>query len=223
MSITLVPTATAAFIADLSAAQMQRIVDDAVVSEPLVGRSDGRAFAVLTSALAKFYFDTTMDLTREARIRYIGSMVERVSSRRDAVLVFSLKGQWADIDWTIKSRALYIRFGDYVTEAERRSRLVARAEASAQVSPDVMGGDPVYAGTRVPIANVLASKRAGFDLDQLQAAYPFLTAELVEDAETYQTIHPRVGRPRKEGSPEAPAGRRRLISREVVALPPRRS
>jgi len=82
-----------------------------------------------------------------------------------------------------------------------------------------MGGEPVFKGTRVPIANVVASKRAGIDLDELQAAYPFLTVELVEDAETYKTIHPKVGRPRREPEGAAPMQRRKLISREVVPLP----
>lgn len=223
MSIILVPTATAAFIADLTATDMQKIVDQEVVAEPWVERGSGRAFAPLTTAFAKFYFDTTTDLTREARRRYIRSMVDRVSSRRDAALVFSLQGNWADIDWTIERRGLYIRFGDYVSESARRSRLVARAEATVSVSYDVMGGQPVFRGTRVPIANVVASKRAGIDLDELQAAYPFLTPERIEDAETYQTIHPKVGRPRKEVAGEVTAERRKLISREIVALPLRRS
>lgn len=223
MTITLVPTATAAFIADLTSTQMHRIVDDDVLGEPLVACSGGRAFALLTSALAKFYFDTAMEITRDARIRHIGSMVERVSSRRDAERIFSLQGEWTDMDWTIRSRGLCIQLGDYVAEAQRRARLVARAEASIQVSPEVMSAEPVYTGTRVPIANVLASKRAGFDLDELQEAYAFLTPELVEDAETYQTIHPKVGRPHMESGGEPRQRRRKLVSSEVVALPARQS
>jgi uncharacterized protein (DUF433 family) len=95
--------------------------------------------------------------------------------------------------------------------------LVARADVSIRSDPDVLGGEPVYVGTRVPIANVLASKRAGFDLAQLQEAYSFLTLELVEDAETYRRIHPQVECAEWEGEDTAPTSRRRLISREVVA------
>jgi uncharacterized protein (DUF433 family) len=51
--------------------------------------------------------------------------------------------------------------------------------------PDVMRGVPVFKGTRVPIANVLASLKAGFNLEQLQEAYSFLTQEHVDAALTY--------------------------------------
>lgn len=61
--------------------------------------------------------------------------------------------------------------------------------------PDVMGGLPVFKGTRVLVATVLASKRAGFDMGQLREAYPFLTPELVVDAEAYLQAHPRVEHP----------------------------
>jgi len=51
--------------------------------------------------------------------------------------------------------------------------------------PHVMGGLPVFRGTRVPIANVLASLKAGFNLEQLREAYPFLTQEMVDAAHSY--------------------------------------
>ena len=82
-----------------------------------------------------------------------------------------------------------------------------------------MGGTPAFKGTRVPAVTVAASKRAGFDMDQLREAYPFLTPELVLDAETYLQIHPKVGRPRKDE--ELPV-KRRLVSSKRVALPARR-
>lgn len=56
----------------------------------------------------------------------------------------------------------------------------------------VMGGLPVFRGTRVPIANVLASLEAGFNLDQLREAYPFLTPELVNAARNYSPCNTTV-------------------------------
>lgn len=52
-----------------------------------------------------------------------------------------------------------------------------------------MGGVPIFQGTRVPIANVIASHRAGFNLDQLREAYPFLTQEFVDAALSYVPSH----------------------------------
>ena len=82
--------------------------------------------------------------------------------------------------------------------------------------PDIMGGAPVFKGTRVPIAIVLASVRAGFGLEALREAYPFLTRELLDAARSYVPIQP------SSGEPFNLSWRNRiLISRERV-LPPSR-
>ena len=91
------------------------------------------------------------------------------------------------------------------------------ADAAIVEDPDVMRGVPVFNGTRVPIANVLASLKVGFDLAQLQEAYSFLTQEHVDAALSYvprqtgQRAQPRAGRPNRV-----------LLSRQVISLPPRR-
>jgi hypothetical protein len=56
-------------------------------------------------------------------------------------------------------------------------------------------------------------------MDQLREAYPFLTPDLVLDAETYLQIHPKIGRPRK--GDELPV-KRKLVSGKRVALAVRR-
>lgn len=56
-------------------------------------------------------------------------------------------------------------------------------------------------------------------MDQLREAYPFLTPDLVLDAEIYLQIHPKIGRPRRaDGLPV----QRKLVSSKRVALPARR-
>ena len=218
MSPDLVPTTTAAFIAGLSDRQMQRVVDEGIIGAPLVMRDGVRSFAVMTTVLAKFYFATSETMTRDARISIIKMIIDRVAKRTDAQAVFSLKGPLDEIDWTVDLPALHVQLGEFVTDAKNREALVRRAELSIVEDPDVMGGLPVFKGHRVPVATVVASKRAGFDMDQMREAYPFLTPELVVDAETYLQIHPRVGRPRS--APE-PASKRKLVSSKRVALLPR--
>ena len=83
--------------------------------------------------------------------------------------------------------------------------------------PKVMRGVPVFKGTRVPIANVLASLKAGFNLEQLREAYSFLTQEHVDAALTYVPRQVAEG-----GPPSAVRPIRVLLSREVVPLPSRR-
>ncbi len=73
----------------------------------------------------------------------------------------------------------------------------------------------MFRGTRVPIANVLASLKAGFDLEQMREAYPFLTQGLVDEAVKYG---PRqfAKTTQRRASPYV------LVSSERVALPTRR-
>ncbi|MFJ1260292.1 DUF433 domain-containing protein, partial [Cupriavidus sp. CuC1] len=80
---------------------------------------------------------------------------------------------------------------------QTRAASVERANRSITEDPAVMGGVPVFAGTRVPIEIVTSSKAAGIGDDRLREAYSFLTSELIQDAEVYQQVHPRHGRPRK--------------------------
>lgn len=82
--------------------------------------------------------------------------------------------------------------------------------------PKVMRGVPVFKGTRVPIANVLASLKAGFDLEQLREAYSFLTQEHVDAALNYAPR--RVAEPRQ---PRIARSNRVLLSRDVIPIPSR--
>ena len=61
------------------------------------------------------------------------------------------------------------------------------------VNPTVMGGMPVFAGTRVPIETVLSSLDVGMDLEELRSSYPFLTPAHVEAARTYAQARPYTG------------------------------
>jgi uncharacterized protein (DUF433 family) len=46
--------------------------------------------------------------------------------------------------------------------------------------PDILGGIRCFAGTRAPIAHVLASLDKGVSLERLQASWPFLTQAHVD-------------------------------------------
>jgi len=97
-----------------------------------------------------------------------------------------------------------------------RSR-VTTTEPVVVTDPAIMSGAPVFQGTRVPIVHVLASLRAGFDLEQLRDAYPFLTAEHVRAATAYVLdLRPCAAR-----KPATASSKRILVSREWVDLPPR--
>ena len=85
----------------------------------------------------------------------------------------------------------------FLQEAFYRAKEVDQADTSVTTDPEVMGGVPVFAGTRVPIGMVLGSLAAGIELDRLKASYPFLTEAHIQSAKVYEAVHPRRGRPRR--------------------------
>jgi len=84
---------------------------------------------------------------------------------------------------------------------------------AVSVDERVMGGLPVFRGTRVPIDFVLASVEEGIDFDRLKNSYPFLTTKLIEAAMIYAQILPRRAPPRRVD--DVPPGWT-LISSKIV-------
>jgi uncharacterized protein (DUF433 family) len=90
------------------------------------------------------------------------------------------------------------------------------SDAYITVDEQVLGGTPVFKGTRVPIDAVLASLDAGVTLERLRESYEFLTPELIEAAKAYAQARPRRGRPSRlsEINPKL-----EVLSSEVVRVP----
>ena len=88
----------------------------------------------------------------------------------------------------------------FVSEARRHIAEIEDALELISVDPDVMGGTPVFAGTRVPVEPVLASVKEGIERKRIERAYPFLTDKHLEAAKVYVSVHPRRGRPSKAAS-----------------------
>ncbi len=56
-------------------------------------------------------------------------------------------------------------------------------------SPDILGGTPVFAGTRVPIKNLIDYLAAGDSLDEFLADFPSVTRDqVVEVLELAQEV-----------------------------------
>lgn len=62
------------------------------------------------------------------------------------------------------------------------------------IDDEIMGGTPVFRGTRVPLDMVTDSLDRGIPFERLKASYPFLTPELADAVRAYQLAHPRSGR-----------------------------
>jgi uncharacterized protein (DUF433 family) len=74
-------------------------------------------------------------------------------------------------------------------------RRLARAERMAVRDPDIMGGTPVFRGTRIPIQLVADMLVQGASCQEILEGYPSLTKEMVALAQVYVRAFPRRGRP----------------------------
>lgn len=61
--------------------------------------------------------------------------------------------------------------------------------------PEILGGTPVIAGTRIPVYAILGRLQGGDTLDDLADDYPHVPVEAFETAELYARAHPLRGRP----------------------------
>lgn len=77
-------------------------------------------------------------------------------------------------------------------------RDLRRARRLVVSDRDIMGGDPVFRGTRVPVHLIADLVAQGAAADELLSDYPRLTAEMVRLAPVYAAAYPLRGRPRKQ-------------------------
>jgi len=83
-------------------------------------------------------------------------------------------------------------------EVAQRIKDLRRAERLARIDADVLGGVPVFRGTRIPIHMIAELLSQGETAEQLRAGYPRLTPEMIRLAPIYAAAHPRRGRPRRQ-------------------------
>ena len=61
--------------------------------------------------------------------------------------------------------------------------------------PEIMGGAPVFHGTRIPVYLIADMIAQGAEIEEILEGYPSLTRGLVELACVYAATHPKRGRP----------------------------
>jgi uncharacterized protein (DUF433 family) len=95
----------------------------------------------------------------------------------------------------IEFKGYPVHLAPYIGRSAAKAREVDQAEELVHSSPDILGGTPVFRGTRLPIENVLSALARGQTSDALLADYPDLTAAHISAAQVYSTVNPRRGRP----------------------------
>ena len=213
-----VSSAQAAYIAELTERDMNRVFDEHLVPDQLVWTDPGRRFARLAAAFARFYFTTDNIFAAGLRRTVVAELTERVIARGDRSRVLALQAGLPKSAWMVKvSHGQAVDVSPFVESSMLRARTVDWAEAVVETSDEVMDGAPVFKGTRVPLDVVTTSLAKGISFERVRASYEFLTPELAEAAKVYELVHPRRGRRRSiaEVHPDW------VISQRRVVRPPR--
>ena len=94
--------------------------------------------------------------------------------------------------------ALKVDVGESRREVLERVKQLRRAERVVTVNPEIMGGNPVFRGTRVPVHQVAELLANGETVERLREDYPRVSEEMIRLAPIYAAAHPLRGRPRKD-------------------------
>jgi uncharacterized protein (DUF433 family) len=94
--------------------------------------------------------------------------------------------------------ALKVNVGESRREVVERVKQLRRAERLVTVNPEIMGGNPVFRGTRVPVHQVAELLTKGETVERLREDYPRVSEEMIRLAPIYAAAHPLRGRPRKQ-------------------------
>ncbi len=215
-----VPTAEAAFIAGLSDRHMNRLVDERILPDVLFRGEDGRSFARLGAALASFYFATEDMFVAQFRQKVLRDLTTRIEAMPDKDHFFSLTCLPWNADWHVDApHVTRVDIVEFVQAALERTLQIEQAHALVATDPEVMGGQAVFTGTRLPIDNILSSLDQGVEFPQIQMSYPFLTAMHIQSARVYRRVHPKNGCPVKlsEANPHWKVRSRSLVRPAVNA------
>lgn len=174
----------AAVVADVDVRDVNRMIDEEILPRELVKLRDGRWLESKACAFVDFYIHTAATLTAEARINVISSALKAMKANKERPRSFD--GEF-----------LTINFDRFVERSEERHRKLEEARAAVETDKDILGGIPVFKGTRVPVRDVAASVRKGIAKERILRAYPGMKEGMLELATIYADANPARGRPRE--------------------------
>jgi len=192
----------AAVLTRLSVKAVNNAIDKKTVPT-VAGRRAGHATRLLD-------LHALMSLTLERRLadRFVPELrrelFDALATARNRV---SLEGGFLTIDLREPRRELATSL-----------RALRRARDLVVSDPDILGGDPVFRGTRVPVHLIATLLGQGSTETELLEAYPRLTAEMARLAPLYAAAYPLRGRPRAQpwrDQPPTQSTRRKLATIEV--------
>jgi uncharacterized protein (DUF433 family) len=174
----LVTANEAASITGVPLRQVHRIIDAGLLEGAVKRRRNARLLKRNALVGLKLAHETADVLTAQGRRAVVATLIRRPRQaviRTDSVVVDT------------RAAAKSVRSGlDQLTKARR----------FVSIAPGVLGGTPVFRGTRVPVHDIADMLSNGDDVSTIVKAYPQLDKERVRLAPIYALAYPRRGRPR---------------------------
>ncbi|MBV8037630.1 hypothetical protein [Roseateles sp.] len=97
-----VPSAEAAYIAELSDRDMNRVFDEHLVPDQFVQARPGRRFARLASAFARFYFTTDAIFAAALWRKVVAELTERVVGMGNKDRILALQSRFSKSAWVVQ-------------------------------------------------------------------------------------------------------------------------
>ena len=91
---------------------------------------------------------------------------------------------------------LTLRLGPVVRDVESKVKAFTSWKKKLVSSPEILGGEPVFPGSRLAVRHIGAMVDRGEPLDLILEDYPYLKARDLTFARTFARAYPRAGRPR---------------------------
>jgi len=82
---------------------------------------------------------------------------------------------------------------------KQRMQLLLEADSMISSNQDILAGEPVFRGTRVPVRTIAGWIEAGISNETIMESYPAITLKMLSLAPIYVETNPRKGRPLKFG------------------------
>jgi len=178
---TLFTPTEAAVLTGLSLKAVNNAIDKKTIS-PVAGKQGGRlldARALMSLSIERRL--SAAIATPELRRKVFDALAEAPRN------VVSLEGGLIRIDLREPRRELAASLRDL-----RRARRLVVSD------PEILGGDPVFRGMRVPVHVIAELVAQGSKSAELIESYPRLTAEMIRLAPLYAAAYPLRGRPRRQ-------------------------
>jgi uncharacterized protein (DUF433 family) len=166
---------------------------DRALPPRVIRHGKGKSISAEACFYIAFYHRSAGKLTADERRFAILDIDRRVEAAGEG------SSRWQSLrrHCTVHHDFLALNLDGFWTETHERWGRYMAAREIVETDPDILGGTPVIAGTRVPVHDVAASVEADISLSRIARAYPSLNAEQIELASLYARANPLQGRPPK--------------------------